>query len=93
MYYIGLDIHKKSISYCVKDTSGQICQQGKVAATRRDLDVWMKALPPTLDGGDGSNYFHRLDLRSSKATRRSVEGSASAHAASDRRIEKEERSH
>jgi len=45
MYYIGLDIHKKSISFCVKDAGGQICQQGKVAATRRDLDVWMKALP------------------------------------------------
>src|SRR6201993_4270609 len=45
MYYIGLDIHKKSISFCIKDGSGQVCQQGKVAATRRDLDVWMKALP------------------------------------------------
>ena len=24
MYYIGLDVHKKMISYCVKDRSGQI---------------------------------------------------------------------
>ena len=45
MYYIGLDIHKKSISYCVKDAIGQIHQQGKVAATRRDLDGWMQTLP------------------------------------------------
>jgi hypothetical protein len=45
MYYIGLDIHKKSISFCVKDASGQIYQQSKVAANRRDLDVWMKTLP------------------------------------------------
>lgn len=30
--------HKKSISYCVKDAIGLIHQQGKVAATRRDLD-------------------------------------------------------
>jgi len=22
MYYIGLDVHKRTISYCVKDTSG-----------------------------------------------------------------------
>jgi hypothetical protein len=22
MYYIGLDVHKKTISYCVKDASG-----------------------------------------------------------------------
>jgi transposase len=45
MYYIGLDIHKKSISFCVKDAGGQIFQQGKVAATRPQLDVWMKTLP------------------------------------------------
>ena len=24
MYWIGLDVHKKTISYCVKDTSGQV---------------------------------------------------------------------
>jgi hypothetical protein len=24
MYYIGLDVHKKTISYCVKDVSGRI---------------------------------------------------------------------
>ena len=30
MYYIGLDVHKKTISYCVKDVSGRICQEGKV---------------------------------------------------------------
>jgi hypothetical protein len=24
MYYIGLDVHKKTISYCVKDASGQV---------------------------------------------------------------------
>ncbi len=36
MYYIGLDVHnKKTISYCVKDASGQIHQEGKVGATRR----------------------------------------------------------
>jgi hypothetical protein len=26
MYYIGLDVHKKTISYCVKDASGQVHQ-------------------------------------------------------------------
>ena len=24
MYYIGLDVHKRKISYCVKDASGQL---------------------------------------------------------------------
>jgi hypothetical protein len=45
MYYVGLDVHKKLISYCVKDASGRIHAQGKIAATRYDLDVWMKTLP------------------------------------------------
>ena len=45
MYYIGLDVHKKTISYCVKDASGQVRQEGKVGATRWELDGWMKTLP------------------------------------------------
>jgi hypothetical protein len=45
MYYIGLDIHKKTISFCIKDAGGLVHQQGKVAATRSDLDTWMKMLP------------------------------------------------
>src|ERR1700758_3702313 len=45
MYYIGLDVHKKTISYCVKDASGRICQEGKVGATRWELDIWINTLP------------------------------------------------
>jgi transposase len=45
MFYIGLDVHKKTISYCVKDVSGRIHQQGSIPATRSDLDRWMKILP------------------------------------------------
>src|ERR1700719_4228384 len=45
MYYIGLDVHKKTISYCVKDASGQVHQEGKVGATRRELDSWIETLP------------------------------------------------
>ena len=28
MYFIGLDVHKKTISYCVKDGAGKIHQEG-----------------------------------------------------------------
>ena len=45
MYYIGLDVHKKTISYCVKDASGKVHQEGKIGATRRELDSWMRTLP------------------------------------------------
>ena len=45
MYYIGLDVHKKTISYCVKDVSGRVHQEGKLGATRCELDLWMRTLP------------------------------------------------
>jgi len=45
MYYIGLDVHKRKISYCVKDGSGKVFAEGSLPATRLDLDLWMKTLP------------------------------------------------
>jgi hypothetical protein len=33
MYYIGLDVHKGTISYCVKDGSGTIHAEGTIPAT------------------------------------------------------------
>ncbi len=45
MYYIGLDVHKRTISYCVKDGSGTIHAEGTIPATRFDLDRWRKTLP------------------------------------------------
>jgi transposase len=45
MYYIGLDVHKRKISYCLKDSGGKAYSEGSLSATRLDLDVWMKTLP------------------------------------------------
>jgi hypothetical protein len=45
MYYIGLDVHKRAISYCVKDVSGRIYAEGSVPARRIHLDHWMRTLP------------------------------------------------
>ena len=45
MYYIGLDVHKKTISYCVKDAAGCVQQEGKIGSTRRELDAWVRRLP------------------------------------------------
>jgi transposase len=30
MYYSGLDVHKRTISYCVKDRSGRIHAEGTI---------------------------------------------------------------
>src|SRR3977135_1620270 len=45
MYYIGLDVNKRTISYGVKDAAGHVHQEGKIGSTRRELDAWIKTLP------------------------------------------------
>ncbi|SPE29859.1 hypothetical protein SBA5_720030 [Candidatus Sulfotelmatomonas gaucii] len=45
MYYIGLDVHKKTISCCVKDVAGHVHREGKIGSTRRELDTWIRTLP------------------------------------------------
>jgi hypothetical protein len=45
MYYIGLDVHKRKISYCVKESSGRIHAEGSISSTRLELDHWMRSLP------------------------------------------------
>jgi transposase len=45
MYFIGLDIHKKTISYCVKDAASRVHQEGKIGSSRLELDDWIRAMP------------------------------------------------
>ena len=42
MYYIGLDVHKKTISYCTKDAAGCVLKEGKISSTRQELSAWVK---------------------------------------------------
>ena len=92
MHFIGLDIHKKTISYCVKDVSGTVQSEGTLLRREQELDDWVKTLPP-VDRGDGSNHVYRLDLRPSSAACGSGEGGASADVAGDRSGQEEERPH
>jgi len=45
IYYIGLDIHKKTIAYCIKRIDGLLVRQGTVAADRTALKKWLTELP------------------------------------------------
>lgn len=45
MYYIGLDIHKKMIAFCIKTLNGTMVDQGTITATRKALDEWIHSLP------------------------------------------------
>jgi hypothetical protein len=31
MYYIGLDVHKRKISFCVKDSGGKVYAEGSIS--------------------------------------------------------------
>jgi transposase len=57
MYYIGLDLHKKTISYCIKDISGKVLAEGTIEATRQGLDEWMKQLPGPWMAGMEATIF------------------------------------
>lgn len=39
-HYIGFDVHKKTVSYCVKTAAGQIVEEGRLRATRQALCQW-----------------------------------------------------
>jgi transposase len=41
--YIGLDVHKKSISICAKVASGEIVEEGKLKANRVELMRWVES--------------------------------------------------
>jgi transposase len=45
MCYIELDVHKKTISYCVKDAAGCVYREGRIGSTRQELDAWIRTLP------------------------------------------------
>ncbi len=40
VHYVGFDIHKKTIAFCVKTACGTIRDEGMIAATRDDLRAW-----------------------------------------------------
>jgi len=43
-YYIGLDIHKRIIAFCVKLADGTIIEEGTIPATRKALRIWAEGL-------------------------------------------------
>ena len=43
IHYIGFDVHKKTISFCVKTAAGQIVEEGTLEADRAVLRRWAAA--------------------------------------------------
>lgn len=73
IYYIGLDIHKKSIAYCIKKIDGTLVRQGNITAERKALQGWLSELPGPWYGAMEATIFtgwvydflkpHAVDLK------------------------------
>jgi hypothetical protein len=70
VYYIGMDVHKKNIVYCIKTQGGEVVSQGNVASNRVSLRQWVTELPYLLSNKMIVNpewlkpkekpYFHQI---------------------------------
>ena len=67
IYYIGFDVHKKSVSYCAKTASGEIVREGELRGAARSAAGVGGGAVATLAGSDGSDAVQRLDLRHAEA--------------------------
>ena len=50
-YYVGLDVHKKSISYCIKKSDSRIVREGTIEANREALSQWAASFDQPWCGG------------------------------------------
>lgn len=57
IYYIGLDIHKKTIAFCIKKSDGEIIEQGSIPAKRSALTNWLTSLPGAWIGAMEATIF------------------------------------
>lgn len=57
MYYVGLDVHKKTISFCVQDERGTIVEEGQIRARPRALSGWAGQLPAPWMGAMEATLF------------------------------------
>ena len=56
-HYIGFDVHKKSISYCVKTADGRIVEEGKLPSTHEKLRQWGASRTEPWQGGLEATLF------------------------------------
>jgi len=56
-HFVGLDVHKQVIAFCIKTADGQIVGEGTIKARRAELDQWLKTMPQPWVGGMESTMF------------------------------------
>ncbi|MBV9339802.1 MAG: IS110 family transposase [Acidobacteria bacterium] len=56
-HYIGFDVHKKTVNYCVKTADGTIVEEGKLLALRTRLREWAATRPYRWQGAMEATLF------------------------------------
>jgi transposase len=56
-YFVGLDVHKQVIAFCVKRANGEIVSEGKLPARRGELERWASQLPRPWRAGMEATLF------------------------------------
>ena len=62
IYYIGMDVHKKIIAYCIKTQMGRCCRCGHRGGQPPCLASMAHTPSSAVDRRDGGDSFLRLDL-------------------------------
>lgn len=57
VYYIGLDVHKSTIAFCIKQASGQTVQAGTISSNRNALGAWVLQRTHPWIGGMEATMF------------------------------------
>lgn len=57
LYYVGLDIHKNLIAYCIKTVDGRLASQGMIKADKQSLADWATSLPGPWVGAMEATIF------------------------------------
>jgi transposase len=57
MHYVGLDVHKKTISYCLRQADGTIVQEGTIPSTRQALAGLLEGFPQPWVAGLEATMF------------------------------------
>jgi hypothetical protein len=59
LYFVGLDVHKQTIAFCIKAADGKIVKEGTGRANRSALSEWAKTVPgPWVAGMESTMFSH-----------------------------------
>jgi Transposase len=56
-HYIGFDVHKKHINFCIKDDRGGVLEEGRLPAERSALRGWAGSQTERWHGAMGATLF------------------------------------